>query len=67
MLDTEKLIEAISQNGKPAYALVGADEIVGHLLPQLEAGDVVAVMSNGGFGGIHEKLLSGLRAMDSKT
>jgi len=67
MLDTEKLIEAISQNGKPAYALAGADEIVRHLLPQLEAGDVVAVMSNGGFGGIHEKLLSGLRAVDSKT
>jgi UDP-N-acetylmuramate: L-alanyl-gamma-D-glutamyl-meso-diaminopimelate ligase len=34
---------------------------VAHLLPQLKAGDVVAVMSNGGFGGIHEKLLAGLK------
>src|SRR6185295_15888869 len=61
MLDTERLIEAICQNGKPAFALSGADEIVSHLLPQLESGDVVAVMSNGGFGGIHEKLLSSLK------
>ena len=61
MLDTSQLIDDISRNGKIACSLPGADEIVLHLLPQLEAGDVVAVMSNGGFGGIHEKLLAGLK------
>ena len=61
MLDTAQLIEDISQRKKPAMALPNADEIVAHLLPRLERGDVVAVMSNGGFGGIHQKLLSGLR------
>ena len=60
-LDTDKLIEDISQQNKPAVALPGADEIIAHLLPQLREGDVVAIMSNGGFGGIHEKLLSALR------
>jgi UDP-N-acetylmuramate: L-alanyl-gamma-D-glutamyl-meso-diaminopimelate ligase len=59
-LDTRQLIEDISQH-KPAFALPGADEIVAHLLPQLREGDVVAIMSNGGFGGIHEKLLEALR------
>jgi UDP-N-acetylmuramate: L-alanyl-gamma-D-glutamyl-meso-diaminopimelate ligase len=57
MLDTVKLIEDIRGTGRQACALAGADEIISHLLPQLETGDVVAIMSNGGFGGIHDKLL----------
>ncbi|HEY6805844.1 MAG TPA: UDP-N-acetylmuramate:L-alanyl-gamma-D-glutamyl-meso-diaminopimelate ligase [Pyrinomonadaceae bacterium] len=60
-LDTSALIEAISQQGKPALGLAGADEIVAHLTPQLHPGDIVAIMSNGGFGGIHDKLLESLR------
>jgi len=59
-LDTAALIEAISKQNKPALALPGADEIVAHLIPELRSGDIVAIMSNGGFGGIHEKLLSKL-------
>jgi UDP-N-acetylmuramate: L-alanyl-gamma-D-glutamyl-meso-diaminopimelate ligase len=43
-------------------ALPGADEIVTHILPELRSGDVVAIMSNGGFGGIHDKILTGLRS-----
>jgi UDP-N-acetylmuramate: L-alanyl-gamma-D-glutamyl-meso-diaminopimelate ligase len=61
-LDTNELIEAISQQGKPAFALPDADEIVAHILPELRSGDVVAIMSNGGFGGIHEKILDALRS-----
>ena len=63
-LDTAKLIEDISRQSKPAFALRDADDIIRHLGPELRSGDVVAVMSNGGFGGIHEKLLSTLRARD---
>jgi UDP-N-acetylmuramate: L-alanyl-gamma-D-glutamyl-meso-diaminopimelate ligase len=61
-LDTEALIDAISKQGKPALALPDADEIVAHLAPELRSGDVVAIMSNGGFGGIHEKILTVLRS-----
>ena len=61
-LDTSELIEAISQQGKPALALPDADQIVAHLVPELRSGDVVAIMSNGGFGGIHEKILKALRS-----
>jgi UDP-N-acetylmuramate: L-alanyl-gamma-D-glutamyl-meso-diaminopimelate ligase len=60
-LDTSVLIDEISQQGKPAFALPNVDEIVTHIVPELRTGDVVAIMSNGGFGGIHEKILSGLR------
>jgi len=62
-LDTAALIEAISQQEKPAFALPAADEIVAHLLPSLRSGDVVAIMSNGGFGGIHDKILSALQSI----
>lgn len=60
-LDTRALIDAISRQGKPAFALPDAGQIVTHLVPELRAGDVVAIMSNGGFGGIHERILSALR------
>jgi UDP-N-acetylmuramate: L-alanyl-gamma-D-glutamyl-meso-diaminopimelate ligase len=61
VLDTHQLIGDIAARGKPAHQIEGADQIVSHLAPELRAGDVVAVMSNGGFGGIHDKLLAALR------
>lgn len=60
-LNTDKLIADISKQNKPAFALCDADDIIRHLTPKLRTGDVVAVMSNGGFGDIHEKLLNALR------
>ncbi|MCV5233677.1 hypothetical protein OFC56_41590, partial [Escherichia coli] len=57
VLDVNELVRSIEMQGKPAYALPDADTIIEHLLPDLRDGDVVAIMSNGGFGGIHEKLL----------
>ena len=62
-LDTARLIADISRQNKPAFALRDADDIIRHLTPDLKSGDVIAIMSNGGFGGIHEKLLSTLRAL----
>jgi UDP-N-acetylmuramate: L-alanyl-gamma-D-glutamyl-meso-diaminopimelate ligase len=61
LLDTDELAAEIADGGPPAHTFDGADEIVQHLAPELRGGDVVAVMSNGGFGGIHEKLLAALR------
>jgi UDP-N-acetylmuramate: L-alanyl-gamma-D-glutamyl-meso-diaminopimelate ligase len=37
-------------------------EIVEALVAYARPGDRVAILSNGGFGGIHEKLLRGLEA-----
>jgi len=61
-LDTGRLIEDIAQNDKPRLRFVTPTRSSSILLPQLCAGDVVAIMSNGGFGGIHEKLLAALKA-----
>jgi len=46
-----------------ARAKVGAnmDEVIAQVLAQLRPGDHVLCMSNGGFGGIHERLLTALR------
>ncbi len=61
VLDVPHLVADIAATGKPAVTLANADAIVAHLAPQMLEGDVIAIMSNGGFGGIHEKLLTTLR------
>src|SRR5258706_7229788 len=60
VLDIEQLIEDISAQNKPAFAITDVEEIVEKLSGELRSGDVVAIMSNGAFGGIHEKLLAAL-------
>src|SRR5437762_3496578 len=60
VLDIEKLIDDIAAQHKPAFAITDVDEIVKRLTGELRAGDVVAIMSNGAFGGIHEKFLAAL-------
>ncbi len=61
VLDTNELVEQLNLQGQVAISLPDADEIVEHLTPEMKEGDVVAVMSNGGFGGIHGKLLDVLK------
>lgn len=58
----EQLTEALEARGKQAEVISGADAIVERLRPDLKSGDVVAILSNGGFGGIHEKLLKALES-----
>ena len=61
VLDTEELVKEIEMQSKPAMTMPDADSIVAHLTRELSEGDVVAIMSNGGFGGIHEKILEALK------
>ncbi len=61
LLDVGKLVADIASSGKNANTLADADAIVEHLTPEMRDGDVIAVMSNGGFGGIHDKLLDTLK------
>jgi len=55
-LHPENVVAALNARGVPAGVHAGADEIVAALAPQLKTGDVVAILSNGGFGGIYQKL-----------
>jgi len=58
-----ELAAEISRQGKQARLLPDADAIVQAIAPELRTGDVVAILSNGGFGGIYEKLPARLRAL----
>jgi UDP-N-acetylmuramate: L-alanyl-gamma-D-glutamyl-meso-diaminopimelate ligase len=55
-LATSAVVNALKRNGGRARELPDADAIVEAVVPELESGDVVAILSNGGFGGIYEKL-----------
>jgi UDP-N-acetylmuramate: L-alanyl-gamma-D-glutamyl-meso-diaminopimelate ligase len=60
-LHPETVVQALNASGNPAVLCEDADMIVATIAPELASGDVVAILSNGGFGGIYEKLPERLR------
>ena len=56
-LDSAKLMEDIRSAGAEADYIPTADEIVSHVTGLAAEGDILCVLSNGGFGNIHQKLL----------
>jgi len=60
-LHPEEVVRALNSAGTPAELLADANTIVAALTPQLASGDVVAILSNGGFDGIYQKLPARLR------
>ena len=60
-LHPEDVVDALNAAGTPAELHPDATEIVENLSPNLKEGDVVAILSNGGFDGIYEKLPARLR------
>jgi UDP-N-acetylmuramate: L-alanyl-gamma-D-glutamyl-meso-diaminopimelate ligase len=56
------LIAELKSTGKDARDLPGVNEIVEVVAREARPGDLVLVMSNGGFDGIHQKLLDALEA-----
>ena len=65
-LELPALAAEIKQQGRPARLLADADAIVQTIASELRSGDVVAILSNGGFGGIYEKLPARLRQLAEK-
>ena len=61
-LNPEAVVAAIAASGRPAFYEPDVAHIVERLVPLLKAQDVVAIFSNGGFDGIHEKLLKRLKS-----
>jgi UDP-N-acetylmuramate: L-alanyl-gamma-D-glutamyl-meso-diaminopimelate ligase len=55
-LHPENVVAALRARGLESGVYADADAIVAAIAPELRAGDVVAILSNGGFGGIYEKL-----------
>jgi UDP-N-acetylmuramate: L-alanyl-gamma-D-glutamyl-meso-diaminopimelate ligase len=60
-LNPEAVVTAIAEAGRIAFYERDAGAIVARIVPLLVPNDVVVIFSNGGFDGIHEKLLARLR------
>jgi len=61
-LHPEEVVSALNEAGTPAQLLADADAIVDAVAPRVEPGDLIVILSNGGFDGIYEKLPARLRA-----
>jgi len=57
---SEKLVDDLKRGGQAAHYFPDTDGIIDFLVAEAKAGDVILVMSNGGFDNIHEKLLNTL-------
>ena len=62
-LDPNQLVDTWRSAGKTAEYIPEPDRIVEYLSGSLQGDEVVLIMSNGGFGGIHTKLLAALETL----
>jgi UDP-N-acetylmuramate: L-alanyl-gamma-D-glutamyl-meso-diaminopimelate ligase len=62
-LHPERIVEILKAEGHEAELFADAGAIVQHIVPQLAPGDVVAILSNGGFDGIYERLPQALEKL----
>ena len=62
-LHPEDVVQKLNDEGTHAELLPDAESIVNGIALHLQAGDVVAILSNGGFDGIYEKLPARLRQL----
>ena len=61
-LDPERVVQTIQACGIPAFYEPHVDDILHRVKPLAKPGDVIVVFSNGGFEGIHQRLLTELAA-----
>jgi UDP-N-acetylmuramate: L-alanyl-gamma-D-glutamyl-meso-diaminopimelate ligase len=62
-MDLTALVGEVQKQGRRARIIPDADAIVQSVAPEMRPGDVIAILSNGGFGGIYEKLPQRLKAI----
>jgi UDP-N-acetylmuramate: L-alanyl-gamma-D-glutamyl-meso-diaminopimelate ligase len=66
-LDLMAVMAQVEQHGRRARIISGVDGIVEAVAPELCSGDVVAILSNGGFDGIYDKLPARLKALGTEA
>ena len=62
-MDVSVLVSQIQKAGRKARVVADVEAILQSIAAEMRSGDVVTILSNGGFGGIYEKLPSRLRAL----
>jgi UDP-N-acetylmuramate: L-alanyl-gamma-D-glutamyl-meso-diaminopimelate ligase len=66
-LDLPLVAARIQQQGRAAQLIADSDSIIAAAAPEMRSGDVVAILSNGGFGGIYEKLPQRLKLIAANS
>ena len=66
-LDVSRVARKIERQGRHARVMADVAAIVGVAVAEMRPGDVVAILSNGGFDGIYEALPAGLRAAEKSN
>ena len=61
-LSAERLVADLRRQGQRARHIAAVEDIVGTIVSEHRAGDIVVLMSNGGFGGLLQKLIQALGA-----
>ena len=56
-----EMLKQLQLRGRAAYYIPLTDDIVPAVVSRLNGDEVVVIMSNGSFGGIHDKMLNALR------
>ena len=62
-LDVAAVVSQLAESGHRARLLADVEAIVQTCSPEMRSGDVIGILSNGGFGGIYEKLPQRLRSL----
>jgi UDP-N-acetylmuramate: L-alanyl-gamma-D-glutamyl-meso-diaminopimelate ligase len=65
-LSVPQLVDDLHARGQSAHAASSLDEIVATIVRDHRPGDLAVLMSNGGFGGIHTRLLAALQAVSTR-
>ena len=63
-LDISAVANQLAKSGHYARVIADVDGIVRTAAPEMRSGDVIAILSNGGFGGIYEKLPAHLKSLE---
>jgi UDP-N-acetylmuramate: L-alanyl-gamma-D-glutamyl-meso-diaminopimelate ligase len=58
--DAREVLAPLRDSGKPVQIVAAIDALVVAIAKAAKSGDQIVIMSNGGFGGIHDKLLAAI-------
>ena len=66
-ISPSEMLDHFRALGREAHFIASPDEIVADLAPRLKGTEVLVIMSNGSFGGIHDKMLNALRNAETSA
>ena len=66
-ISPSEMLDHLRARGREAHYIASPDDIVSDLAPRLKGAEVLVIMSNGSFGGIHEKMLKALRSAETSA